>query len=91
MLSFTSPDVMRTIPPWKWQTSRLRECVLTHVDVDWHLPGDRLGTPGFADYERPDTRGRAASQTPRRLMITADSQTVGVLPEVGWMRSMAGK
>ena len=49
----------------------LRFAVYSHVHVDWHLPGDWLGQPGFVVYERHTPR-EAESHVTACLAVGAD-------------------
>jgi len=60
----------------------LRMAVYSHVHVDWHLPGDWLGQPGFVVYER-----RAAGQAEARI---AACLSIGADPlPAAWVRVAA--
>lgn len=69
----------------------LRESVFTHVHVDWQLPGDWLGTPGFAVYEQPEARGRGADRLfPRRNSAITACLAIGAdPPPAAWVRVAA--
>lgn len=68
----------------------LRESPFAHVHVDWRLPGDWLGTPGFVVYSRPTRRsGVTGRLLPERPPITACLAIAADPPPAAWVRVAA--